>query len=399
MKLGSFPFRHDFAPGTINYGRGSVAGIEDEFEARGYESALVVCGSNVGANEVLMNAVKEGLGSTLAGVFDETTPKKAIETVHEGSEYAREVDADVLVPVGGGSSLDIATGMSVLASDGRALDSARTEIIEEGTLSLPADPDRLIPTVPIPTTLAGADLSVAAGLVAYTDDEAQEVVIADSNLMPDALFYDPNLFETTPMNILTGSAINGFDKGVEAIYSKFANPIVDSTAIRGLRYLRTSLPDLRESDDPEVLDRAVLGTLLVQFGVSIPDAYKINVVHAFGHALRNQFGIQQGVAHAVTVPHVLRLIFDEGGGRPEVLAEGLVLDDEPGHTEAAIIRAVEEIRDGLALPSRLRDVEGTTEDELGEVAVHVSEDDFLEIGPPEFDPTVEEIEQTLRAAW
>lgn len=399
MQLDTSSFRHDFAPGTINFGRGSITDIGDTFEEQGYESALVVCGTNVGANETLMTAVKDGLGDTLAGVFDETTPEKAIETVHEGSEFAREVDADVLVPVGGGSSLDIATGMSVLGSDGRTLDAARTEIIENGTLSLPADRDRLLPTVPIPTTLAGADLSVAAGLVAYTDNGPKEAVIADEDLMPDALFYDPNLFETTPMDVLAGSAINGFDKGVEAIYSKFANPIVDSTAVRGLRYLRTSLPDLRESDDSEVLKRAVLGTLLVQYGVSIPGAYKINVVHAFGHALRNQFGIQQGVAHAVTVPHVLRLIFEEGGGRPEVLAEGLVLDDDPESTEAAVIRAVEEIRDGLALPSRLRDVEGTTENELGEVAVHVAEDDFLEIGPPEFDPTIEDIEETLRAAW
>lgn len=399
MQLDTPTFRHDFAPGTINYGRGIVSEIGDALEERGYESALVVCGTTVGSNEALMDAVEDGLGDTLSGVFDETTPEKAIETVHEGSERAQSVDADVLVAVGGGSSLDIATGISVLTSDSRTLEDARAEIVEDGTLSLPADRDRLVPTVPIPTTLAGADLSVAAGLVAYTDDGPREAVIADQDLMPAALYYDPDLFETTPMDVLAGSAINGFDKGVEAIYSRFANPVVDSTAVRGLRYLRTSLPYIRESDDPEVLERAVLGTLLVQYGVSIPDAYKINVVHAFGHALRNQFGIQQGVAHSVTVPHVLRLIFDEGGGRPEVLAEGLVIDDDPESTEAGVIRAVEEIRDGLALPSRLRDVGGTTKDELGEVAVHVAEDDFLEIGPPEFDPTIEDIEETLRAAW
>lgn len=61
------------------------------------------------------------------------------------------------------------------------------------------------------------------------------------------------------------------------------------------------------------MERAVLGTILVQYGVSVLDAYRINIVHAFGHALRNQFGIQQGVAHAIIVLHALQLIFEESG--------------------------------------------------------------------------------------
>jgi alcohol dehydrogenase len=218
--------------------------------------------------------------------------------------------------------------------------------------------------------------------------------------MPTALVHDPDLFETTPMDILAASAINGFDKGVEAIYSRFATPVTDATAVRGLRYLRSSLPHLRESSDPAVMERAVAGTLLVQYGVSMPDQYKINVVHAFGHALRNQYGIQQGAAHAVIVPHALELIFAEGGGRPDVLADGLVTGAEDADgTEAAVVEAVRTIRDGLGLPSRLRDIEGTDESELRAVAEHTAEDAFLDIGPQEFDPSVDEIEQTLRDAW
>lgn len=208
------------------------------------------------------------------------------------------------------------------------------------------------------------------------------------------------MFDTTPMDVLAASAINGFDKGVEAIYSRFATPVTDATAVRGLRYLRSSLPQLRESSDPEVMERAVAGTLLVQYGVSMPDQYKINVVHAFGHALRNQFGIQQGTAHGVIVPHALELIFAEGGSRPDVLAEGLVTGEEDADTtEAAVVEAVRAVRDGLDLPSRLRDIQDTDETELRAVAEHTAEDAFLKVGPPEFDPTVDDIEATLRDAW
>lgn len=399
MSLEAPAFVHEYKPGGIHYGRGCIDEIGQVLAERGFEDALVVCGRNVGANDPLMTRVKEGLGDRLVGVFDETTPAKSIETVFDGNARANDLEADVLVVVGGGSSLDIATGMSLLARDERSLEEVRQEMVETGTLTLPDDPDILLPMVPVPTTMAGADLSVAAGLVASTDGGHVEAIVADETLMPEAFFYDPGLFETTPVNVLAGSAINGFDKGIEAIYSRFRNPVTDATAIRGLRYLRSSLPMIQTSSDPEVMERAVLGTILVQYGVSIPDAYKINVVHAFGHALRNQFGIQQGVAHAVIVPHALRLIFDEGGGRPDVLAEGLVHAPNPDDPGEAVIRAVEEVRDGLGLPKRLRDVDGTSREELRSVAELTDADDFLDIGPPSFDPTIDEIGGALQDAW
>jgi alcohol dehydrogenase class IV len=398
MTLETSAFTHRFQPGTIRFGRGCVDGLDEALTERGHETVLVVTGTNVGANEAVMGPVRDGLGDRSVELFDETTPAKTLETVFDGIERAEEVDADIVVGVGGGSSLDIATGIAALAGSDYTLEEARTEVIENGALPLPSS-EAFLPTASIPTTLAGADLSVAAGLVASSDEGPVEVIIAAEGLMPITLCYDPDLFDTTPTSVLAGSAINGFDKGIEAIYSAFATPVTDSTAVRGLRHLRESLPQLREADDPEVMERAVLGTMLVQYGVSVPDAYKINIVHAFGHGLRNQFGIQQGVAHAVVVPHALRLIFDEADVRVDLLAEGLVRESDPADPEAAVIEAVEEIRDGLGLPTRLRDVEGTDESELRQAAERTAHDALIDVGPPDFDPSINQIEATLRDAW
>ncbi|WP_227378172.1 iron-containing alcohol dehydrogenase family protein [Haladaptatus halobius] len=399
MSLTTSMFVHGFTPGIIHYGRGCISDIGQTLAENGLENAMIVCGQNIGANERLMTPVKEGLGDQLVGVFNETTPVKSIETVFDGIDRANNLNADVLVAVGGGSSLDIATGISLLAKDNRSLKDVQAEVQETGTITLPEDSDQLLPMVPVPTTLAGADLSVAAGIIVPTNEGKTEVIVAHEDLMPTAFFYDPDLFDTTPMDVLAGSAINGFDKGIEAIYSRFANPMTDATAIRGLKYLRSSLPGLRETEDPAVIERAVLGIILVQYGVSVPGAYKINIVHAFGHALRNQFGIQQGVAHAVIVPHALRLIFEEGGGRPEVLAEGLVTDPEPENAEGAVVEAVTCIRDGLGLPKHLRDIDGVSREELRDAAKLTYEDDFLSMGPPNFNPSVDDIEEALQSAW
>lgn len=398
MSYSTTNFTHDFRPGAIHYGRGCIDRLDEVLADRGLESVLVVTGQTIGATEAVMAPVAKGLGDRSSDIFDETTPGKALETVFAGIDLATQADVDAIVGIGGGSSLDVATGIAALYESDYTLQTAYRDVIDDGVLELPDDRS-FLPVISIPTTLAGADLSIAAGLVAHTNSGAHEVIIADKSLMPIAFVYDPDLFDTTPMDVLAGSAINGFDKGVEAIYSRFANPVTDATAVRGLSYLRRSLPTLRTADDPAVMERAVLGTILVQYGVSVPDAYKINIVHAFGHALRNEFGMQQGIAHAVIVPHALRLIFEEGGGRPEVLAEGLVPGAEPDDLRQAIIESVIEIRDGLELPSRLRDVPGTSRDRLRITAERVAEDDFLDIGPPSFDPSIDEIESTLSDAW
>jgi alcohol dehydrogenase class IV len=252
----------------------------------------------------------------------------------------------------------------------------------------------------VPTTFAGADLSVAAAVTYPTVDGGRaETIPVGNGLMPTELFYDPALYETTPMDVLVGSAFNGFDKALEMAYSAFANPITDAAAVRSLKYLKSSLPDLPTAEDPAVMDRAVAGMILAQYGVSMPDRYKCNVVHAFGHGLRNEFGLQQGIAHAVVVPHVLESLFEHVDGRREVLAEGLVDDPNGGDPATAVVDAVTEIRDELGLPTRLRDLDGTSTGGLRNAAVLTHEDAFMSIGPTGFDPSVDDVEAILERAW
>lgn len=398
MTLDTPAFVHDFSPAAIHFGRGCVADLGDALDRRGLERAVVVTGTNVGANRDVMEPIDAGLGDRLAAVYDKTTPEKRIETAYEGVEVMRDVDADALVPVGAGSSLDVAKAMSVLFGDYRPIDAVSEEVAERGLVGLPDDPTDLTPSFVVPTTFAGADLSTVAGTSLPRHDGGRTSGgIAGTDLMPAAAFYDPSLFETTPASVLAGSAFNGFDKAIEMTYSRHANPITDAAAVRGLRYLGESLPRLPE-DDADAFDRAVVGIVLAQYGLAARDAPKTNVIHAFGHGLRRVWGVQQGVAHAVMAPHVLRLLFDEVDGRRALLAEGFRVEDA-ADTGAAIVDVVEEIRDVLDLPTRLRDVQGTDEAGIPEAAEVTHADGYLHRGPPAFDPTIEAVESTIRAAW
>ncbi|SEH13569.1 Alcohol dehydrogenase, class IV [Natronorubrum sediminis] len=389
-------FSFEYADSTVHFGRNSVANLEECLAEHGAQSALIVCGSNVGANADLMGPLREGLGSRLGGVFDGTTPDKSIEDVFAGIEAIRESDPDVLVGVGGGSSLDIARQMSVLEADGRSLEEIK-RAAREGGLT-PPEPERPPkPVIVIPTTFAGAADSSGGSIIVLSADEsptAQPVRIGGS-LRPIAMFYDPALFETTPTSVLAGSAMNGFNKGLETIYSSASNPITDATAVHGLRLLQDGFTRL-SSDRPDGMDESVVGTILVQF------ERNTNVIHAFGHGFSRRYPVQQGKIHAIVAPHVLEYLFDEADARRNVLAEGLNVDTARASDPAigeAIVTEVRKVRNGFELPTRLRDLEPVREEDIPKIAEFIVSDTAMARAPESVPMGEGEVEEIIRSAW
>jgi len=388
-------FGFDYFGTDVAYGRGAIDRLGELLARRDLSNAFVVCGSNVGANDDVMGPVRRGLGDRLAGVFDETTPEKSAATVADGIAAMREVEADVLVGVGGGSSLDVARQMSAFAADGRDV-SAFRETVRDGREAAPEPEEPLTPVVVVPTTFAGAGIASGGSVELLSADESPtgQPATASGSVTPVAAVYDPDLFETTPAGALAGSAMNGFDKGIETIYSTDPTPITDATAVRGLRLLGEALPEL-SGDDPSAMDRAVTGLLLVQFD------RRTSIVHAFGHGFARRYPVQQGVIHAVVVPHVLRYVFDEVDARRDVLAEGLGVDEglSGGDLAAAVVDEVVAVRDGLDLPTRLRDVDPVAEADFQAIASFVRDDHAMARAPDGLDPSAAEIEAVLRDAW
>ena len=401
-------FEFDYCPGKIVCRPGCATDLGAELDRRGFERALVVCGSTVGSTPEVMDPVRDGLGDRLARVFDETTPEKYLRTAVEGAERVREEDADVLVAVGGGSSLDTAKVVSALTTYDDSPAEAGRRAVERESLPL-SDDAAPVPIVAVPTTLAGADLSVIAGVKlamdpdARPDDEFPNGGVGDERLMPTALFYDADLYRTTPRSVLTASAMNGFDKGVEALYTRHSTPVTDGTAVRGLRLLRLGLPTLREDPmDEDDLDDVLAGIVLVQYGVSTPGSYKLSIIHAFGHGFSQDYDAHQGAVHGIVAPHVLRYLFERVDGRRHLLAEafGIRTDDKTDAEVAeAVVGAVADVRDALGLPDRLRDVDGLSRSDLDDIAQIIVADSLMDTVPSGLDPTADDVEAVLRSAW
>ena len=397
----SDPFRFEYHPAALRFGTGVAGDLAAELDAHGFERALVVCGETVGNTPAVIDPVTEGLGDRLAGVFAETTPKKRLSTAFDAVAAARERDADVLVGLGGGSSLDVAKIASLLWADDREPAAVGRELADSGTITVP--PGELLPVVAVPTTLAGADLSMVAGVTAGRErglvEETVGGGVGDRRLMPASVVADPELVATTPESVLSASAMNGFDKGIETLYAATATPVTDATASHGLGRLADGLIDLGESGpDPATLEPVVEGLLLVQYGISRPGVTTLSLIHAFGHGLTRTADIQQGAAHAVIAPHALSYLFENVDGRRKLLAAALDVSDAADPAEAVVER-VEAVRDALGLPSRLRELSGPEPDEFEAIAEAVLSDSFTPNAPEGIDPTVEDLVGVLEAAY
>jgi alcohol dehydrogenase len=396
-------FEHEYRGCEILYGRGRVADLGAALGDRGFDDALVVCGSNVGANDDLMDPIRAGLGDRLAGVFDRTTPAKHVETAFDLLDHRAEVGADVLVAVGGGSSLDTARQAAWIDADGRDLADlqADAERGPDALGSLAPDGNPSIPFVVIPTTFAGADVSTGGSLEVLDADHSptgQPLTVSGGGAMPIIDVADPALFETTPQSALAGSAMNGFNKGIETPYASDATPVSDAAAVHGLRLLSDALPHVAgdRPDSEAAMDRAVVGALLVQLD------RKVSVIHAFGHGFARRYDVQQGEIHAIVAPHVLAYLFDEIDGSRQLLASGLGVQTDgrdDGAVAEDVIEAITAVRDSLPVPGRLRELPVVEKDDFPAIAAFIADDWSMDRAPDGLDATPEAIEGVLRAAW
>jgi len=392
-------FRFEYHPGTIIYGSNCVKNLSSELENIGCNRALIVTGETVGTIKTVIGPVGEGIGSRLAGTYAQTTPQKRLTTALEGAQRIRDEEIDVIVSLGSGSSLDVAKIMSIIAAGNRPNKAIRKAFREHHTIKMPAE--KLIPIIAVPTTLAGADFSSAAGIT-DTNDKVIYGGAFNEQLMPTACFYDPVLFQHTPQNVLCASAMNGFDKGIESLYARNASPVTDSTAMRGLSLLAKGLPRLGAGKrDKQTLHNVVVGIILVQYGVSQVRGTTLSLIHAFGHGLTRGFGIQQGAAHAIMAPHVLKFLFENVDGRRRLIAKALNVSssDDAKETATAIVDKVASIRDNLSLPSRLRSIDTIHKNDLPEIASAVYKDGIMRNAPDDLDPQPADLEAILEAAW
>lgn len=380
--------RHITPPLRLYCGEDSLRHLSAELVRTGVERAVVFCGQTIARHPDGLRLIAEAVGDRYAGAFDRVKAHSPLDTVLAGAEKLRELSADGVIAVGGGSAVVTARASSVLLAEARDINELCTRFESGKPPSSPRLAHPKLPQFVVATTPTTA--YAKAGSAVLDTARNQRLALFDPKTRASALFVHPSLALTAPSALATAAAVNAFCMAVQGMESRSRDPIADALLLHAMRLLAGNLVRLRrEPDDPEVRAELMIGALLAGQGT---DYAPSGLTSALAHAIGARFHVDNGVTNAILLPHAMRFNAPTTRERLPLITEAL----RP-HASGSAVEAVEHLFAELALPRRLREI-GVGEESLTLIAEDVCGDWFLHQNPRAVSDRAE-ILQVLRAAW
>jgi alcohol dehydrogenase len=351
----SFDFQ---APEHIQFGRGTATETGAYASAYG-ERALLVTDPQLVELGVI-DPVVESLADAGLDVelFDGVEPDPTLSVIRDGVAAAREAEADVLVGVGGGSSMDVAKGAAVILAN----PDLEADPFGRGHVPKPG-----IPTVLLPTT-AGSGAEVSPAVVVIDDRDGHEKKgIIDPNAFGTVAVVDPSLSDALPPEITRATGIDVFAHAVGSVISTTSNPVADALCTRAMELVEGSLraATFHGADAPTARNAMALAAMTAMLG-------RVNggkaAIHAVAYGVQSIYDVPHGEAIAAVLPAVLE--YNLPAAVPTYATLGTRLYGAEGDARSraeTFLEGVRRLRSDVGLDARLREF-GATEDDLDELA-------------------------------
>ena len=372
---------------TAHFGAGTVKKVGELAKAEGAKKALIITDSFIAQSDIREKIEGSLKAAGLAvEVFDGVTPNPTTACVDAGSDIAAHSDADILIAVGGGSSMDTAKGVSLGARNpqrGIGLDY-QTEFENPG-----------LPIIAIPTTAGTGSEVNAFGVIT---DEATHVrfYVGHSSALAKAAILDPELTLGLPPKATAATGMDAMIHAVESYLSIRNNPYSDGIALQTMEMVIKNLPKaFKEPSDLEARSNMLLASHIVGVGFSHTG---LGLVHGIGHSLGGHFNVPHGVALCTVLEQVLRFNLSASQARMAKVAGALGVA-ETGKSDAenaeSAIQALVELAREVGLDTKLSD-HGITEADLPLLAKTAVEDAVTLNNP--IKPTEQDVLGILRSA-
>ena len=337
---------HKFTIPEIIFGRGSLDYAGVCARQLGASKLFIVSDPGVEAagwvDKLLAVLKDEGLESVY---FNDVAQNPKDYQVKQGVELYRRTGADVVLALGGGSPMDAAKGIALVASNGG-------EIKDYEGANQVKNP--LPPMIFIPTTM-GSESNISQFAVVTDVDRRIKMTIISRTLVPNISITDPNLLASLSRELLLAPLFDALAHAVESYLSPLANPLTEVQSLKGLDLLwRHSRPALATLALDELEQLAVAG---LSSGIAFTNA-SVGLGHALAHALGGMYDVVHGVSHALLLPSVMRYNMPECEAKMAVIGRIIVgerLESDAATAEAGIA-ALERFREEIGLPVRLREV-------------------------------------------
>lgn len=291
-------------PQNIKFGAGTLDLLPDLAKELGKSKGYIISGPHL--NKIGMVAkCRKALKS--AGMesecFTETEGNPSTDTVVKATEGFKKSKADFIVAFGGGSPLDVAKAVAVLATYGG-------NIVDYEGAGKVMEP--VVPMIAIPTT-AGTGSEVTAFSVITDHSRNYKLTVVSNYLLPTYVILDPDLIATVPANTAAACGIDAMVHALEAYISKAASPFSDIFAREALRLIGGSIRDyVADRSNPAACESMMVGSLFA--GIAFSHA-RLGNVHAMSHPVSAYFDVPHGVANAILLPTVVD--FNKDAADPE----------------------------------------------------------------------------------
>lgn len=291
---------YKFHIGTkVLFGRNVINENKSELSKFG-KKALIVTGKTSGKSSGALRDVEVMLAELdmQYRVYDEVENNPSLENVNEGGAVARDLGANVIIGIGGGSPLDAAKAIAVLT----------VNTIEPVELYKNVFKNKPLPVIAIPTT-AGAGSEVTPYSILTRADLQTKMSFGNDDLFPKLALLDPRYTESLPRDVTIHTAVDAFSHAVEGYLSRRSTPVSDVLALEAIQIFGQCLPQLLDnkitSDIREkLLHMALLGGMVISHTGT-------TIVNGLGYSLTFFKDIPHGKANGLLMEEYFRFNYEE----------------------------------------------------------------------------------------
>ncbi|MCD6313209.1 MAG: iron-containing alcohol dehydrogenase [Thaumarchaeota archaeon] len=297
-------------PRRLIFGEGSIDRLPEVLRDLGLKGrVMLVTGRRFARESGYLDRLRSLLTSHGMNVivFDKVEPNPSVETIEEGGRLARGKRVDFVVSFGGGSAMDAAKGIAILAAQGGSLRDYYypTEVKEP-----------VLPIIAVPTTCGtGSEVTKYA----VFSENLRKNVVASDRIVPAAAILDPQVLKHLPARILAHTAMDALAHALEAYFHVQADPLSETFSIRALELI---LKNFKQAYDGEMTRRRRLfyASMLAGFAINLTGTV---IPHGLGYYLTERFKIPHGLATALFLSEFIGFAAEKLPERVVELAEEL----------------------------------------------------------------------------
>ena len=334
---------------TSYHGKGAIAAIADEVNARGFKKVLVASDPDLIKFGVTGKVLAILDGAKIAyEVFSDIKPNPTIENVQAGVAAFKAAGADCIVAIGGGSSMDTAKAVAIIIANPEFADVRSLE-------GVAPTKNKCVPIIAVPTT-AGTAAEVTINYVITDVEKNRKMVCVDVHDIPVVAVVDPDMMATMPKGLTAATGMDALTHAIEGYITKGAWALSDMFHIEAIRIIAKSLRAAVAGED-EGREGMALGQYVAGMGFS---NVGLGIVHSMAHPLGALYDTPHGVANALILPTVMEYNAPATGDKYKYIAEAMGVTGVDKMTvdeyRKAAIDAVKQLSLDVGIPADLKDI-------------------------------------------